>query len=140
MATRSPKKEKSVDDLTKPINKSAFSISDDDCFGKDYDATTTACSGCADNEVCAILYSERLKDKAKEIQSEPYLDEADMGALSDDDLAAWCEQNTGSSSAELVEYIMQVCKITDQVSVIERIKRFKETNPLTIKAGVIQWN
>lgn len=138
---RTPKSSKSVSDLTVPINKAQFKVVDTDCFGNEYDATTTACAGCADNEVCAILFADKLKEKAKEIQPTPYLDEVNIEAVTDDMLEVYCESNNGCTSSQLLEYVMKAANTIDTTAAMERIKRFKQiSGRLIIKQGIVQWN
>jgi hypothetical protein len=140
MQTRNKKTVKSVQDFTVPIDTSQFKPSPDDCFGKEYNPTAIECSGCADNEVCAIILGKSLPKRAKEIQAEPYLDEADMTLVTDELLTKFCKKNNGKEVSLLVNYVMETSKFYDTKAATIRIKEFKELGFLKVKGGLIVWN
>lgn len=137
---RTQKTVKSVADFTVPIDTSQFNPSPDDCFGKEYNPTAIECSGCADNEVCAILLGKKLPAKSRDIQKEPYLDEADMSLVTNELLSEFCEKNNGKEVSLLVDYVMQISKFHDTKAAKIRIQDFKAVSTLKVKGGLISWN
>jgi len=123
-------------DLTKPLPP--IEVAPTDCFGKLYDNTVGACAVCSANEICANLSLKSNAAKAKEL-SLVYLDEVDMEAASDKALKDYCEAHNGQPVSSLVEFIANITKCTDNDTIIQRIKRFKEASQLKIKGGKISW-
>ncbi len=57
-----------VSSFLTPINIRDFGGEDDPCFGKEYDMTTPECQSCGDQEMCAIAFLGKVKQKRLEYE------------------------------------------------------------------------
>ena len=115
-------------DLSKPIPSIP---TDDTCFGKEWDLATNDCQYCGDQEVCGILFSKLVKSKVAE---KTFLDQTDFSLVNKKELL---KSINGMSTGHLMQYIKLASNSTDEVAIVEWIKRFvKETEGLSIKKGV----
>lgn len=137
---RTPSKTPEVTDLTTPVPP-RDKVKGPECLGKEYDPRTLECSRCADNELCAIYFRELTDKRAKELRGDkPFLDEADLTAVTDADIAAYCIDNDGTSVAGLIEWLMSRTKFDDRTAINQRIIRFKTADQrLKIITGTIVW-
>ena len=137
---RTPSKTPEVTDLTTPVPP-RDKVKGPECLGKEYDPRTLECSRCADNELCAIYFRELTDKKVKELRGDkPFLDEADLTAVTDEDIAAYCIDNDGTSVAGLRAWLSDRTKCDDTTALNERIKRFKAADQrLYIQKGTIVW-
>ena len=46
-----------------PTNVSEIIGTRDDCFGKEYDLSTSECKRCGDSELCAVCFAQFMKKK-----------------------------------------------------------------------------
>lgn len=122
-------------DLSKPIPNIK---TDDTCFGKEWDLATNDCQYCADNEVCGILFSKLVKSKVAELEAEKtFLDQTDFSLINKKELLKGID---GMTTGHLMKYIQLATHSTDEVAIVEWIKRFvKETEGLSIKKGVCSY-
>lgn len=111
-----------------------------DCFGKDFDIRQNDCAGCADNEVCGIIFGNAVRAKVKEMDKiNKYLDVADFSLIDDELLAIWVKQKERTVD-ELFDKISTDAKCADEVAVVEWIKRWVKGNEkLYIKDGIIYY-
>ncbi len=62
-------------DIMKPISLELIGTADDPCFGKLNDPNADECNRCGDCELCAIVQSQKLHVKRKEIEDkQPFKD------------------------------------------------------------------
>lgn len=122
-------------DLSKPIPNIP---TNDTCFGKEWDLATNDCQYCADNEVCGILFSKLVKSKVEELEAEKtFLDQTDFSLINKKELLKGID---GMTTGHLMKYIQLATNSTDEVAIVEWIKRFvKETEGLSIKKGVCSY-
>jgi len=68
--TKRDKVMKSLDKnpILKPININNLGTSDDPCFGKSYDLSTSECKLCGDSELCCIKTANFLGKTRKELE------------------------------------------------------------------------
>jgi hypothetical protein len=133
---RNQRENKTVDhDLSKPLPPIK---TDDSCFGKEWDLATNDCQYCADNEVCGILFSKLVKAKVETIEADKiFLDQTDFTLINKKELL---KAINGMSTGHLMKYIQLTTKSTDEVAIVEWIKRFvKETEGLSIKGGICHY-
>lgn len=69
------KKKQKLPDLSKqdiltPISIDQIGASDDPCFGKGYDLTTSECKMCGDSELCCIKFAAQLGKTRKQLEKE----------------------------------------------------------------------
>ncbi len=130
---RNQRENKTVDpDLSKPL---PLIQTDGSCFGKEWDLGTNDCQYCADNEVCGILFAKLVKSKVADLEAEQtFLDQTDFSLVNKKELLKGIN---GMSTGHLMQYIKLASNSTDEVAIVEWIKRFvKETEGLSIKKGV----
>jgi hypothetical protein len=133
---RNQRENKTVDpDLSKPL---PMIQTDGSCFGKEWDLGTNDCQYCADNEVCGILFAKLVKSKVADLEAEQtFLDQTDFSLVNKEQLLKGIN---GMSTGHLMQYIKLASNSTDEVAIVEWIKRFvKETEGLSIKGGVCHY-
>jgi hypothetical protein len=133
---RNKRENKTVDpDLSKPL---PMIQTDGSCFGKEWDLGTNDCQYCADNEVCGILFAKLVKSKVADLEAEQtFLDQTDFSLVNKEQLLKGIN---GMSTGHLMQYIKLASNSTDEVAIVEWIKRFvKETEGLSIKGGVCHY-
>ena len=127
-------------DLRYPLNLDEIKMANGDCFGIEYDMTSTECPMCADNEVCAIVFMKKtLSKKVAEQQAKDdiiYLDECDLLSINQDELYDSISSGVTKVST-VIAYLKKEGRTSDDVAVIEWVKRFKRDRNLSIKGGVI---
>lgn len=133
---------KTIKDLKKPLTKTEKSrlISSDDCFGLEYDLRTKECRLCADNELCCLLFKGKLDEKVNnyEVNNEATLDKADLSLINKEEIYGLCKRRSGElSTKELVGILMDISHLTDEISIIEYLKRFKVEYNISIKGGIV---
>ena len=129
-------------DLTKPLDLSTVKADDGSCFGKMFDPRTDECQSCADSDVCCILYERIVKKKVRSVEEEkgPFLDTAGMHRVTDEMISAFIRKHKkGMSTESLVDKLLEMAGISDTVSAVERIKRYKLTGLIRIKNGIVNW-
>jgi len=58
---RTPKEKRTDMDYTVPIDSNDFNLDEQDCFGNMWDIRDKMCGICADNELCMIIYQDKIK-------------------------------------------------------------------------------
>jgi hypothetical protein len=133
---RKPTKAKDNTDYTVPVTP--LPLEEADCFGQMYDALSDDCSICSSRVLCMIALQDQNKRKASEI-AESYLDEVDLPT--DAEVIARIKEMSGNwNSGELVSWIKERGRTTDDTLVIEMVKRLKTRYPqFSIKNSIVQW-
>lgn len=135
---RVAKKVKLEVDLTKPVNLEDFPIDENDCFGGEWDMMQKECQLCADNEICGILFGNRVvKPRIKEFeekQGQPFLDLMDFSLIDTEQIKDGLD---GMTVAAFFEFVKKMAKASDDVAVKEWVKRFLVENGYGIENSVI---
>lgn len=133
------KKEHDVD-LTVPVDKGKFEVSEQKCFGKLWDMRTKECPKCADNELCAILTKDRIDADASKVEDKTeavFLDKADFAALTDKVVLEFVKERE-RTSRELLEFVMETANVSDVPACVEWIKRFvRDRKLIKITDGIV---
>lgn len=138
---RIPKTTKLKVDLSKPVEVQAEEIppvTDDDCFGNEWDLTATECRQCADKEVCGILFKHRMKKRIKEVENETmagkFLDTQTM----DFDWEKIVQQHSDKPVKQLLEACMNKGNISDIEAVKEQLKRMIKGGIFKVENGLVK--
>lgn len=120
---KTPKKQKSIVDLTKPISLDQLNIPEGDCFGKLFDMTDRICILCADRTNCQNVFAriELEQRRLAESNGKKYLDEM----VSINDIPNYFEglkklfiaNNNKLPYNEVANYISSITNITDATMV-----------------------
>lgn len=133
---REPKSKLQVN-LSVPLNKSEFKITDDDCFGNEWDISVKECTQCGMKEVCGILYRNHLKKEAKKIEDKTgtlFLDTCDFELVDKVQIMAIAD---GQSTPWLIEIVMKQARTSDVDSATSFIKSWRSDGHFSIKNGII---
>ena len=138
---RERKTDRTKVDLTKPVEITG--MSDDNCFGKEWDMGTNDCSVCADNILCGIIFSETaLKNKAAKMQEKygVFLDQSDWDKVDDErDIIQWVKSGK-TTTKELIAHIGKIANINveDTETIVSYLTRFiKSDDRIYTKGGVV---
>lgn len=139
---RESKDSRTVIDLTVPLTKEKrmSMVREDNCFGRELDFETRECQVCADNELCALLFKDKVDAKVRDFESRkgPTLDMADFSLVNKDKLYEDIVKRSGEMTTEqLSERVMMESNLRDSVAIIEWIKRFKEEKGFKIRKGIV---
>lgn len=139
---RESRDSKTVVDLSVPMSrkKRESMVTEDSCFGRELDFETRECQVCADNELCALLFKDKVDDKAKDFEKRkgPTLDMADLSLIDEEGLYKDIVERSGEmTSGELCERVMSESRLRDSVAILEWIKRFKEARGFKIRKGIV---
>lgn len=128
-------------DFTKPVFAKDMAIKENDCLGKEWDPYDKACTYCAECELCGVLYQQphnkRVKeaeDKAKE-KGTPFLDTAynihTLGITDKFHGIVLRKDSEGDpvSKYDVVDMFREKYNISDEVVVVEWIKKFLKDKP-----------
>lgn len=148
MGKQSPRNSKTVEaDLTVPVDEELSQTllrkadkDEGDCFTKDWNPSTTACSTCADNEICSILMRKRGKKKAKKIEAESgvkFLDESDFKGVNEKNLKKTVVDYGDVTLDELHDTVKKLSKCDDMEAVRLWTGRFMDRNGLSEKEGYV---
>ena len=141
--SKNVRKVRTVVDTSRPLStevKSNLMSTSNDCFGKLLDLETRECQVCADNELCTLLFKDIVDKKVAKFEDAkgPMLDVADLSLIDQDRLYEDMQKHSGSiTTAEVLERIKKESRLTDDVALIEWLKRFKERRKFTVKKGII---
>lgn len=69
-----------------PTNVSEIIGTRDDCFGKEYDLSTSECKRCGDSELCAVCFAQFMNKTRKQVEEENTF--KDMESMVDPKLVA----------------------------------------------------
>jgi len=138
---RQPRKNKTYKlDLTKPVDKTDFFMKDGDCFGKEWDMSSKECPTCADRDICAILFKDKVDKKTKEIehkQGSYFLDRANLAALTDTVLFDFIECGK-TNVQDFISFGVEKSKCSDVTAVKNNLKAFiRRHGKVYVKNGVI---
>jgi hypothetical protein len=135
---RLPRKVMSKVDLSQPINYNDFTFEKDDCFGGLWNMEDKSCRMCHDNVVCGILFSKKVAIEEKKIQAEneTFLDTVDFQNVNKDALALWLSIKNRTVE-EVFEYVTQKSSCSDEVAVVEYIKRYVLANKFRIRDSIV---
>jgi hypothetical protein len=146
MAERKPKTSKQVEnqDLTLPIVKSSYKVSEDSCFGRMYDAATNACSMCADNEACAILNLDANRAKAEQVaKGKKFLDVATHEPTKvsvSDNVIEYMKQHLGVTYENFIKAVKEISGLTEDEELLKLIKSIKAAYPkLKFRNKEVTW-
>lgn len=142
MANRKPRAAKTYPDvdLTVPIKKENFIMADGDCFGKQWDMTTSQCPQCADRDICSILSRDYVDKKAKKVAEERgvhFLDEADFFGVGEKLLKF--VQDGKTTVVELLKFTMDEAKISDETTAVAWLKNFVVQHKSIYTKGGLVW-
>ncbi len=135
-----------VVDLARPLSKEAKKDiamkENDSCFGLEWDNADNNCAICADNELCCIFHRSVVDKKSKSIEKARgifYLDRTDFENIDKEKLLFQIDLKSGTmTSAELIDYLKNEAKTSDDVAVVEWLKEFKkESGKFSIKEGLV---
>jgi hypothetical protein len=79
-----------IENAYKPVPM--MELKDDDCFGKEWDMTTTDCKSCGDNTMCGLQFAKQTlpkKVKEQEKTDGKYLDTTDLAYLDVEEYVMW---------------------------------------------------
>ena len=69
-----------------PTNVAEIIGTRDDCFGKEYDLSTSECKRCGDSELCAVCFAQFMNKTRKQVEEENTF--KDMESMVDPKLVA----------------------------------------------------
>lgn len=88
---RTPKQHKTeISNPYKPVP--IMELKEDDCFGREWDMSTTECKSCGDNAMCGLQFSKQTlpkKVKEQETNDGKYLDTTDLAYLDVEEYVMW---------------------------------------------------
>jgi len=129
-------------DLLIPVDPASIMPDEQtDCFGEEYDPRNADCSVCADEALCGLLYSSRIKKKIKETEKEngPYLDQTDFASVDwkkiEEKAKEYEDSGEPMTFQELTEAISVLARTKDQIAVAEFIKRSLPETRINIEGG-----
>jgi len=107
---RTPTKGKDVINCLKPFLQKENMP---DCFGKEFDATVSACNICHDKEHCGTLFTDFVRKQAKEVESkvEEIIQDVDFDNINPQELEN--ELLTSIENGEEITVQMLIQKISD---------------------------
>lgn len=123
-----------------------------DCFGREWDPTSRDCGVCADMDVCGVYFAEKLKkqteaiNKQAEEKEEYFLDQTDFSLINEEALRkiviTRAKSKEGIEVEELFDAVKTKSKCSDDVAVVEWIKRFlkKDSNLYTRNGKILLKN
>lgn len=131
-------------DISKPIagneTLEAALSDEENCFGKMWSLSSNECSMCSLFNVCGIYFDSRtLQKKISEKESKygPFLDQADLSLID----TSYIEKKISEGDytvAKLIKYAHKASRLTDEVAIIEWIKRYFVSNKLKTENGIIK--
>lgn len=135
---RQPRMKKSPSDLSREIDASDFTFDKNDCFGGLWDIEDRLCRLCHDNVVCGILFAKKvaLEETRMQRENEKFLDTVDFENINKDALCIWLS-TSAKSVDDFFDYVAKKASCSDEVAVVEYIKRFTLANGFKIRNSVI---
>ena len=119
-------------DMSKPINME-FDV---ECFGKEYDPTTSECSMCGMSDLCCIMFRKTtLTKKVKKLEREKFLDVTHFDINEQGLLRIIKEQPT--EYAEVFKLIQLKTECRDANMIHSWIEVFMNNHGLTNKDGMV---
>jgi hypothetical protein len=140
---KSHTKKTEVDLLVPIVPESVTPVETTDCFGIEFESRSSECVQCADNELCMIVWAEKVKDKEKIIEKDhgPFLNKCDFPAVDMTKIERLAKryQDEGSPMTlqELQDVIAQQANTKDTEAVIQFIKRELPLSLMYLKEGVV---
>jgi|WetSurMetagenome_2_1015567.scaffolds.fasta_scaffold914003_1 hypothetical protein len=113
-----------------------------DCFGLEYSPTDRDCSICSDQDICGIVYSEKVKIKKKsfEVENGPTLDMTDFKGVDMNNIERLARkyetEGEPMTFEELQNAIKMLANTKDEEAVIQFIKRELPLTKIYLKEGV----
>ena len=109
---------------------STFMISEDDCFGKEWESVNKTCLKCSEYNFCMVKTLERTPPKRK------YLDELDW------ELVPWADllemlQTDNLNFDELVETVIELSKCPDKRTAQIKVTNWAIDNGIKLKDGYL---
>lgn len=126
-----------------PIDIAVLPVSDDDCFGREWDVKSPICLKCAGNDICFLKYQEVIDKKVKAIedtQKTIFLDKTDFKAVEDIEakLVSFLSINDGKYNIyDLLTTVMSAVSTSDEVAASEWIKKFIVRNGFIVRNEVV---
>lgn len=137
---RIPKKVKLELDLTVPIENQIEKIpevTDEDCFGNEWDLSTSECRECADKETCGILFKKINKKRADALEAKrgtTYLDKQDL----DIDWKYQIGKFDGGKITDLIQECADRAHTSDVKAVTEHLKREIKAGVFKVESGIVK--
>ncbi len=131
-------------DLFKPITLDMVKITEEDCFGQEWEPSTKECSECSDCEVCGVVFQKVVKKPKQEVLEKkqgPYLDEVRFLTTEEKEKVVQIIHDTHdaqqpTTTEEMFEYFKKKMKTKDDQLVLMELKKFiKETPDVYTKGG-----
>ena len=139
---KSHKKKTEINLLIPAVIDNIIPIEQTDCFAKEWEARDNDCQICADETLCSIVYTEKVKDKKLtfEIMNGPLLDSTDFKGV---DMARierlakkYEEEGEPMTFEELQQIIQGEANTKDTEAIIQFIKRELPLTKIYLKEGV----
>lgn len=131
---RKPRKTQTIAvDPLYPLDKEKLQtmVKDNDCFGKGWSASESACSICHDSIACSVIYQDIRKSKEKELSKKqgPYLDEVKKLTPEQLDkveniIKETHEDGEPTTVDEMVQFFMKKMCTKDELVATEAIREF----------------
>lgn len=137
---RTPRTEKPVYDPKIPVDLSTIKV--DGCFGVEWDIAHSWCQGCAARDLCGMKVREKIDQKAAQQEQQlgsKFLDRSDFD-FNEEELKEIEDFiiSGETTSAQLVQKIMEVGQSSDNIAGIEQTKMYvKRTENVYIKDGIV---
>lgn len=118
-------------------------MSDADCFGNLWDMSSKECPQCADRDICAILFKDKVDHRAKKIEEDlgsKFLDEADFDRICTKLIMPKVTSGV-TTAAELMEIAMELSNCSDVPSVKQKVVEWvRSEDGVKISGGVLWIN
>jgi len=139
---RTKKEEKTKIDLSIPVNIDSYNLSEEDCFGNLWLPSDNDCSLCADNELCGVIYSNKIKKKKAEFEFDnKTIDNTRFNEVNWDLIKKqainYKKENNPMTFTELFMYVKDVSKCDNDVVIETYIEANLLNHNLCKKDGLI---
>jgi hypothetical protein len=130
-----------VPTVTLSVLMDAYTLTDDDCFGKEWDLNDKSCSMCSMQGICMILKTQTVKKQGDLLGVEfgPFVDTIDFEDVPTTSiLEALKAQSYSMEDLRIVFAEFSKCK--DEHTVAIKVNQFIRNNKLTLTNGFISNN
>lgn len=128
-------------DKTVPINVTALQVSDEDCFGNEWESTHSSCVACSMYDECLVYtMSKGTEAKKLEIQGATtyFADETDFSLVDWDALLTVITNNPHQVNLlELRQHVKSVAKVIDDTTVAIKVNNYLIEKGIKTKEGCL---
>lgn len=132
-------KKKGKVDRSTPVNIKALQVSDDDCFGKEWEATNKMCVECSMYDECMVYQlskgNQKTINKVKELSGN-FFDEINWDLVPFDDITKMIEKHPNQLTIQnLREVVKDKSKCIDDKTVAIKVNNYLISEGIVITEG-----